>query len=486
MYIDQEYANPYITFYQYGAEKITIDNIKVYYALSAPTVTMKLGSTSGSTYSSGAYNNQNVYITLSHSDSSVTGYQYSTNSGNTWTTISSQPLTLSSNMNTNYYFRGITSDGYTAEIAKLIRIDKTKPTISSKTISGTTFTFKATDSYYAGTSGLYYCVSASSSSSSCSGSTTSTTMTILNRWYYNSSSTVTAKYTGTAGSYYLHVKDRAGNVVSTTFSTLTSPKDYILADNDLITATPNLDQKAGPIATSSESYDESGLYRSYDTTSGSATYYFRGNVTNNYVSFAGLTWRIVRINEDGTIRMILNSGINSNATYQYSNKTDSGYYSASTAKTTLESWYTYNLSSYDSKIASGSYFCEKQVGGWDTTPTFKCANDSNSHGLISAKIGLITYDELRFAGAVYNRLNENFYLYHDNAYWTMTNYQSGSSNSSSYNFDVWAVGVGSGGAGGALDAYGSSNPRMLRPVINLNSNVKLSGSGTSSSPYTVS
>ena len=68
----------------------------------------------------------------------------------------------------------------------------------------------------------------------------------------------------------------------------------------------------------------------------------------------------------------------------------------------------------------------------------------------------------------------------------MTNYQSGSSNSSSYNFDVWAVGVGSGGAGGALDAYGSSNPRMLRPVINLNSNVKLSGSGTSSSPYTVS
>ena len=34
------------------------------------------------------------------------------------------------------------------------------------------------------------------------------------------------------------------------------------------------------------------------------SYYFRGNVINNYVSFAGFTWRIVRINGDGSIRLI--------------------------------------------------------------------------------------------------------------------------------------------------------------------------------------
>ena len=34
------------------------------------------------------------------------------------------------------------------------------------------------------------------------------------------------------------------------------------------------------------------------------TYYFRGNVTNNYVSFAGFFWRIVRINGDGSMRLI--------------------------------------------------------------------------------------------------------------------------------------------------------------------------------------
>ena len=34
------------------------------------------------------------------------------------------------------------------------------------------------------------------------------------------------------------------------------------------------------------------------------SYYFRGNVQNNYVYFANLYWRIIRINGDGSVRMI--------------------------------------------------------------------------------------------------------------------------------------------------------------------------------------
>ena len=34
------------------------------------------------------------------------------------------------------------------------------------------------------------------------------------------------------------------------------------------------------------------------------SYYYRGNVTNNYVKFADKYWRIVRINGDGTVRVI--------------------------------------------------------------------------------------------------------------------------------------------------------------------------------------
>ncbi|MCH5167600.1 MAG: hypothetical protein J1F35_06920 [Erysipelotrichales bacterium] len=46
-----------------------------------------------------------------------------------------------------------------------------------------------------------------------------------------------------------------------------------------------------------------GLYET------SSEYIFKGDVKNNYVSFAGKTFRIIRINEDNTIRLIDNIGI---------------------------------------------------------------------------------------------------------------------------------------------------------------------------------
>ena len=45
-----------------------------------------------------------------------------------------------------------------------------------------------------------------------------------------------------------------------------------------------------------------GLYKASDDYGDS--YYFRGNIDNNYVEFAGYVWRIIRINGDGSIRMI--------------------------------------------------------------------------------------------------------------------------------------------------------------------------------------
>ena len=48
---------------------------------------------------------------------------------------------------------------------------------------------------------------------------------------------------------------------------------------------------------------EEGLYPAEDDYGYS--WYFRGAQTNNYVSFAGFTWRIVRINGDGSVRLIL-------------------------------------------------------------------------------------------------------------------------------------------------------------------------------------
>ncbi len=48
---------------------------------------------------------------------------------------------------------------------------------------------------------------------------------------------------------------------------------------------------------------EKGIYETTDT-DGNPTYYYRGSVENNYVKFAGFYWRIVRINSNGSIRMI--------------------------------------------------------------------------------------------------------------------------------------------------------------------------------------
>ena len=47
---------------------------------------------------------------------------------------------------------------------------------------------------------------------------------------------------------------------------------------------------------------DEGIYQTQDDYG--TTYYFRGAVENNYVKFADYYWRIVRINGDGSIRMI--------------------------------------------------------------------------------------------------------------------------------------------------------------------------------------
>ena len=88
-------------------------------------------------------------------------------------------------------------------------------------------------------------------------------------------------------------------------------KNVLLNKNTIIDAEPTL------TTSSNNTTDASGLYKSTATNTENPTYYFRGNVENNYVSFAGQTWRIVRINEDGTIRIVMQDGINGNTEYKF-------------------------------------------------------------------------------------------------------------------------------------------------------------------------
>ena len=66
-------------------------------------------------------------------------------------------------------------------------------------------------------------------------------------------------------------------------------------------AKTNIKAKGTPDFSKTATTDE-GLFMTEDDEGES--YYYRGAVKNNYVSFAGFTWRIIRRNGDGSIRMI--------------------------------------------------------------------------------------------------------------------------------------------------------------------------------------
>ncbi len=248
----------------------------------------------------------------------------------------------------------------------------------------------------------------------------------------------------------------------------------LLKQNEVVEAATSVGSE---VATTSE-----GLIASSDDDG--ATYYFRGAVTNNYVTFAGLTWRIVRINGDGSVRLILDDIADTLANYN-SDMEDFEDTSHTDLFTSLQSFYDSNLSNYDSYIAN-TRFCS-EVGKTDTTynaytrivtneiPTFNCLGER-----FTSKIGLLTVDEVVFAGGLYGEENTDYYLYNeeiDNLWWTIS--LSKEDNDTFYPFLVNETGE-------IVDNISGSLYRGFRPVISLNRNVLVSGSGTIDDPYVVS
>lgn len=268
-----------------------------------------------------------------------------------------------------------------------------------------------------------------------------------------------------------------------------------------------------------------------DTTNG-RTYYFAGNPTDNWVKFAGFWWRIIRINEDGTIRIIYQgtsantigtgtqtttSTFNSSSSnnmyvgYMYKNGQVYGLQDSSIIKEALDSWYNTNLLNMTDKIDGNAGFCGDRMpstssgningnggigttttyyGGYirmitNKTPSFECANnedlytanDSNlGNKALIYPIGLISADEITFAGGVYGINNNGYYLYTNSNYWTMSPSIFGPSGSAG-NFYV--------NSDGQLADNWVYFTYDVRPVINLKADVQLTGSGTSTDPYVV-
>ena len=226
---------------------------------------------------------------------------------------------------------------------------------------------------------------------------------------------------------------------------------------------------------------EDGLLKGKDDDG--TTYYFKGNVEDNYVRFANLTWRIIRINGDGTVRLILDDVDDTLVKYN----SDADHYEDFTSTDlyqSLATYYSNYLNSFDKFIAN-TKFCSES-GKTDNTynaytrlvtdeiPSFNCLGEK-----YTSKIGLITADEVVYAGGVYNKENKEYYLYNediDNLWWTGSLSKSGED--SFYPFLVDS-------SGKLIDNVNGTLYRSLRPVISLNRMTIVTGDGTKDNPYVV-
>ena len=262
-------------------------------------------------------------------------------------------------------------------------------------------------------------------------------------------------------------------------------KDAILGVNNSNVLASGEDQTW---TTAWQTSDESGLYA--QTVGNDKTYYFRGNPTNNYIKFADKDFRILRVNEDGSIRIILTTSIGRNKFNSEFKAYYNMYYTNSEIKTAVENWYKTNITDkgFDGKVVSGNYFCEQAKVVYSTdftagsatvatkdnyTPSFDCTTDGNGKGIVSGKVGLITMDEVLFAGGVI-ATGSNIYLGNGSSYWMMS--LAGFYTSA----NAWLV-----HAVGSINTSNVNTTFGVRPVLNLSADTLASGSGTSSDPYVV-
>ena len=264
------------------------------------------------------------------------------------------------------------------------------------------------------------------------------------------------------------------------------------------------------------------------------TYYYRGNVNNNYVYFAGYYWRIVRLNGDGSVRLlyagtstdatgtglqIKNNAFNQTITnpsyvgYMYGSTFNSSYElthandNSSSIKTELDNWYVTNIVNKNlEKYIADSGFCNDRslnegdgvtttantnFGGYrryvNHNPSLICPNASNDlftvdnasgNQALTYPIGLITEDEVSVAGQSQGFINRLSYTYSSSHYWTMTPSAFLASQNAARAFII----TPNGDSGNNL----VSNLYGIRPVINLASDVEIeSGIGTANDPYVI-
>ena len=421
-------------------------------------------------------------------------------------------------------------------------------------------------------------VSGSSAVTLISGIKISTDTNILEKWSF------TAKY------YNLDViqdnvvgKTFKGNIkvanTNCSFNEQILGGDYVLLKStgasSVAEAKSQIESKPKPDFSTVTTASDKGMYSAQDDLG--TSYYFRGAVDNNWVKYGKYTkdmyncnngtisttdtgnsctkiassgddiyWRIIRINGDGSIRMIY-SGVkaptestkviktedtslgvtvfNANTDrseyvgYMYTLGQQHGTSKSSDIKTYLDNWYanytdlnktgtkitdqiycndrtastsnvaysTTNyttLTSWNSKGTTYYYGANGRVWNNPVSPDYKCpvASDKfttttvKGNGKLSYPVGLITADEITFAGLPAGKTNNSFYLYTGDYYWAGSPYD--------FRDGHYAIEFGVYGDGG-LNGGNVSNAGGVRGVVSLSSEANLIGDGTWNNVYEV-
>jgi len=260
------------------------------------------------------------------------------------------------------------------------------------------------------------------------------------------------------------------------------------------------------------------------------SYYFRGNVVDNYVNYAGMCWRVVRIEGDGSVKLLLedryaecNDTEDTDGTgttdYAYTgNWSDGSYYGFGFDSNNRADFFNYTKTNglqnsfkifqtskltttdieklkvdewcYDDEITSTDEYGNEYYGAYtriytNQKPSLKCTgtkiakfNDENETDMY---VGTLTADEMSFAGAT-SSTNYNYYLMNTYA---KDKYINWCSLSPGYFFEGYG-----GGYAFYLDSGGTLNSDYIafysRPAVSLKSgSVITEGIGTLEKPYII-
>ena len=343
----------------------------------------------------------------------------------------------------------------------------------------------------------------------------------------------------TGGEYTLSSnKLIVNNIISNINLNITMSKtlyDQLLIDNSTIKTRTDFD-------TTFTETNTGTLYKATESIAGNTpkdVYYFAGDAKNNWVKFGGFYWRIIRTNYDGSIRLLY-SGTSPDTTegyigksafnstfndpmyvgYMYgtsgsldSNRTNTNN---STIKTYIDNWYNNNLSSYSKYISTEAVYCNDRnlasgqtysttsnfdYASWERIgtnkqPTYNCTNikdafsGSNSEAKLTYPIGLMTADEVAYAGGkAFTNLPSPYAWYYLNS-------AGGSITGSTYWYSLspiywygsfsWVWGVAGSDNTGYLGRNSVGRSLAVRPVISLKSCTLYStGNGAPETPYEI-